>query len=75
MGQKRPVCRLIWDYIEAYAERIVTSDLSHFEGKQGIRVHESGKPDAFKRDRWASPKGCLWSNFRSNCNLKDILVD
>lgn len=30
IGQKRPVCRLIWDYIETHAERIVTADFDVF---------------------------------------------
>ncbi len=30
MGQQRPVCRLIWDYIEAHAEQIVTPDFRVF---------------------------------------------
>ena len=30
VGQKRPVCRLIWDYIEAHAEEIVTSEFRPF---------------------------------------------
>ncbi|NET32057.1 MAG: hypothetical protein F6K19_08645 [Cyanothece sp. SIO1E1] len=30
VGQKRPVCRLIWDHIEAHAERIVTSEFKPF---------------------------------------------
>ena len=30
VGQKRPVCRLIWDYIEAHAEEIVTPTFKPF---------------------------------------------
>ncbi len=30
IGQKRPVCRLIWDYIEANAEQIVTPEFKPF---------------------------------------------
>lgn len=30
IGQKRPVCRLIWDYIETHAEQIVTSAFEPF---------------------------------------------
>ena len=30
VGQRRPVCRLIWDYIEDHAERIVTSEFKPF---------------------------------------------
>ncbi|MEL7495830.1 MAG: hypothetical protein AAGJ95_17960 [Cyanobacteria bacterium J06554_11] len=30
IGQKRPVCRLIWDYVEANAERIVTREFNMF---------------------------------------------
>ncbi|NER19406.1 MAG: hypothetical protein F6J96_01305 [Symploca sp. SIO1C2] len=30
IGQKRPVSRLIWDYIEAHADRIVTSEFNIF---------------------------------------------
>ncbi len=30
VGEKRPVCRLIWDYIEDHAERIVTSEFKPF---------------------------------------------
>lgn len=30
IGQKRPVCRLIWDYVDANAERIVTPEFNPF---------------------------------------------
>lgn len=30
VGQKRPVCRLIWDYIENHAEQIVTAEFKPF---------------------------------------------
>ncbi|NER49191.1 MAG: hypothetical protein F6J92_21340, partial [Symploca sp. SIO1A3] len=30
IGQKRPVSRLIWDYIEAHADQIITSEFPMF---------------------------------------------
>ncbi|NEQ97678.1 MAG: hypothetical protein F6K30_13330 [Cyanothece sp. SIO2G6] len=30
IGQKRPVCRLLWDYIEKHADRIVTAEFQPF---------------------------------------------
>ena len=38
VGQKRPVCRLIWDYIEANADRIVTSEFRAFWVGGGVEV-------------------------------------
>ncbi len=30
IGQKRPVCRLMWDYIDTHAEQLVTADFKAF---------------------------------------------